>query len=214
VRDSLTMAREFIFNGKPAEFGVCVKEICAELIRKGGHTFYMVTQPSDVESKPEANPVVISFFDRPLQWESEFTPHDRVLAIDDHSNGLLNDLWDEVMTSNGCIEATLGPDGKSNLRVVIDRWDDDNNPVLVGISEMLIIHLKNQGWIDEWEKASKSESAFPQRQLDEARENLQLVRERKSQYVLETDIPLQLIKEERGLLKRIEELEQCIDEQE
>jgi hypothetical protein len=47
--------------------------------------------------------------------------------------------------------------------------------------------------------------------LAEARENLRLIQERKSQFVMETDIPLQLIKEERRLLERIEELEQLID---
>jgi len=49
-------------------------------------------------------------------------------------------------------------------------------------------------------------------QLAEARENLRLIQERKSQYVMETDIPLQMIKEEQHLLKRIEELEQHIEE--
>lgn len=44
-------------------------------------------------------------------------------------------------------------------------------------------------------------------QLAEARENLLLIQERKSEYVEETDIPLQLIKDERRLLKRIEQLE-------
>lgn len=53
----------------------------------------------------------------------------------------------------------------------------------------------------------------PLDQLTEARENLRLIRERKSQYVLETDIPLQLIKEERRLLGHIEELEKRIEEE-
>jgi len=46
-----------------------------------------------------------------------------------------------------------------------------------------------------------------QRQLTEARENLRLIQERKAEYVLSTDIPLQLVKEERRLLDRIAELE-------
>lgn len=54
----------------------------------------------------------------------------------------------------------------------------------------------------------KPERRSPVDQLAEARENLRLIRERKSQFVMETDIPLQLIKEEQRLLKRIEELEQ------
>jgi hypothetical protein len=47
-----------------------------------------------------------------------------------------------------------------------------------------------------------------QRQLDSARENLRLIEERKAEYVLEVDIPMQLIKEERKLKERIAELEQ------
>jgi outer membrane protein assembly factor BamB len=46
-------------------------------------------------------------------------------------------------------------------------------------------------------KATTSVFVPLSRQLVEAREHLQLIRERKSQYVMETDIPLQLIKEER-----------------
>lgn len=48
------------------------------------------------------------------------------------------------------------------------------------------------------------------RQLSEALENLRLLQERKAEYVMSTDVPLQLIKEERRLLERIEELEQAI----
>jgi len=48
------------------------------------------------------------------------------------------------------------------------------------------------------------------RQLAEVRDSLRLIRERKSQYVMETDIPLQVIKEERRLLGRIKELERCL----
>jgi len=50
------------------------------------------------------------------------------------------------------------------------------------------------------------------RQLAEARQNLRLIQERKSEYVMETDIPLQLVKREQKLLERIEELEQRIAE--
>jgi hypothetical protein len=47
-----------------------------------------------------------------------------------------------------------------------------------------------------------------QRQLANAEENLRLIRERKSEYVSEEDIPLQLIKNERKLVERIAELRQ------
>ncbi len=45
-----------------------------------------------------------------------------------------------------------------------------------------------------------------QRQLKEAQENLRLIEERKAEYVLETDIPLQLLREERRKRELIEEL--------
>ena len=50
------------------------------------------------------------------------------------------------------------------------------------------------------------------RQLAEARENLALILERKAQYVLRTDMPLKLIKEERRLKNRVRALEQEIDQ--
>ncbi len=49
-----------------------------------------------------------------------------------------------------------------------------------------------------------------QRQLVAARENLRLIQERMADYVLSTDIPLQLVKEERRLTDRVAELEQQI----
>jgi len=58
----------------------------------------------------------------------------------------------------------------------------------------------------EWVAAQ--ERASLQRQLAELRENLRLIEERESQFVQETDIPLQLIKEERGIQARIADLEQ------
>ena len=54
---------------------------------------------------------------------------------------------------------------------------------------------------------SGEEAASLQRQLREARENLRLIEERKAEFVLETDVPLQIVKEERRLTERITELE-------
>jgi hypothetical protein len=51
------------------------------------------------------------------------------------------------------------------------------------------------------------EPSSPRNLLAEARENLRLIGERKAQYVQEVDIPLQLIREERRLRDRIQELE-------
>jgi tetratricopeptide (TPR) repeat protein len=56
------------------------------------------------------------------------------------------------------------------------------------------------------------ELASLRRQLAEAEENLRLIQERKSQYVLEVDIPLQLVKEEQRLSKHIGELKQRVGE--
>ena len=50
------------------------------------------------------------------------------------------------------------------------------------------------------------------RQLEEALENLRLIEERKSQYVMAVDVPLQLVKEERRLRERIAELEDHVSE--
>lgn len=49
-----------------------------------------------------------------------------------------------------------------------------------------------------------------QQQLANAQENLLLIQERQSEYVLSIDIPLQLKKEERALQRKIEALRDCI----
>lgn len=49
-----------------------------------------------------------------------------------------------------------------------------------------------------------------QNELAEARENLALIRERMSAFVISTDVPLQWVKEERRLEGRIRELERQI----
>ena len=54
---------------------------------------------------------------------------------------------------------------------------------------------------------SKEERDSLERQLQAARENLRLIEERKAEYVLGVEVPLQLVKEERRLRDRIAELE-------
>lgn len=44
------------------------------------------------------------------------------------------------------------------------------------------------------------------RQLAEAQENLRITREHKSKFIVETDIPPELTKNERGLKREIDEL--------
>ena len=56
-------------------------------------------------------------------------------------------------------------------------------------------------------EADDAERASLQRQLKSARENLRLIEERKAEYVLGVDVPLQLIKEEQRLKDRVAELE-------
>jgi hypothetical protein len=56
--------------------------------------------------------------------------------------------------------------------------------------------------------ASKEDLTSLRRQLAEARENLRLIQERKTEFVLSTEVPLHLVKEERRWLDRIAELEQ------
>jgi hypothetical protein len=51
------------------------------------------------------------------------------------------------------------------------------------------------------------ENASLQHQLREARENLALIEERRSEYVLSTDVPLQLVKEQRRLEREVRRLE-------
>jgi hypothetical protein len=46
-----------------------------------------------------------------------------------------------------------------------------------------------------------------QRQLDEEHNNLLMIQERKTTYLLETEIPLQLIREEQRVRERITKLE-------
>jgi hypothetical protein len=57
-------------------------------------------------------------------------------------------------------------------------------------------------------KQGERERASLRSQLENARENLRLIRERKSQYVMETAIPLDLIKQERRLEEQIAGLEE------
>ena len=50
------------------------------------------------------------------------------------------------------------------------------------------------------------------RQLDKERKSLLLIEERKADYIMDTEVPLELIRQERYTRERIEELEQRIAE--
>ncbi len=57
---------------------------------------------------------------------------------------------------------------------------------------------------------TKDERESLERQLQSARENLRLIEERKAEYVLGVDVPLQIVKEERRLKERLAELEKSL----
>jgi hypothetical protein len=57
-----------------------------------------------------------------------------------------------------------------------------------------------------------SRLAYLIRQRVEKERNLQLIRERKTQFVMSTTVPLQLLKEELRLVKDIDKLNNCIAE--
>jgi len=57
------------------------------------------------------------------------------------------------------------------------------------------------------EDVANDDAASLRRQLAEARANLRLIEEREAEYVLGTDVPLQLVKEKRRLQERIAGLE-------
>jgi hypothetical protein len=64
----------------------------------------------------------------------------------------------------------------------------------------------------EEERSKEAELDSLRRQLAEEKKNLLLIQERKAEYVMGTAIPLDLVKQERRIQKRIEELEQRIGE--
>lgn len=86
----------------------------------------------------------------------------------------------------------------------------DTYTVNVDHVENLAIGHGAQVKVERPERAlpSKDERASLQHHLTEARANLKLIEERMSEYVLSTDVPLQLIKEQRALQARLAELEQ------
>ena len=65
---------------------------------------------------------------------------------------------------------------------------------------------------DSEEEATENKLASLQRQLAEAQENLGLIDERISQFVQETDVPLQLIKDQHRLRKWIRRLERRLED--
>ena len=79
---------------------------------------------------------------------------------------------------------------------------------LQGVSaETFRFSFTTGSWPTDEEWATAQERASLQRQLAELRENLRLIEERKSDYVLATDVPLLLVKEYNRTLAQINDLE-------
>jgi hypothetical protein len=87
---------------------------------------------------------------------------------------------------------------------IVDQRTIIQGDVIVGGDDARVIRSRAAESLDD--------IASLQRLLQAAQENLALIEERKAQYVLSTDIPLQLIKEERSLRKKIAWLERRIAE--
>jgi len=67
--------------------------------------------------------------------------------------------------------------------------------------------------LDRTAVVSQEDILSLQRQLTDAEENLRLIQERKAEYVLSPDVPLQYIKEERLLQRKVNELRQQLSVQ-
>jgi len=83
-------------------------------------------------------------------------------------------------------------------------------PIRLGIQEP--IERPGGGGADEEGRSSESVLASYQHQLVEEEDNLLLIQEHLAQYVLETDRPLELVKEERRKQRVVEELRRRIRE--
>jgi hypothetical protein len=120
--------------------------------------------------------------------------------------------WEPVEGDGDAIERTIW---RAPLPITIETpWLKRGQLNILSLTSGVLGSVFSAPWMVQKakEKRKKSVPLTPQQQLAEARENLRLIQERKSQYVLETDVPLQLIKEERRLLKRVAELELHIED--
>ncbi len=105
--------------------------------------------------------------------------------------------------------SAIGPGSQERYRFMGGGRPGRANWVLEGLG-FEIVPKSECGQTAPVQVVDEAELVSLRRQLAEARDSLRLIRERKSQYVMETDIPLQVIKEERRLLGRIEELERSL----
>ncbi len=121
------------------------------------------------------------------------------------------------MESSGIVDAAFQYEtGYLVVRGICDYCDSQKNDAWQGYAAVVAAAYTRGLMVSmptEDEKpissgaVSRIDTASLRRQLDQARDNLALIEERRSQYVLEIDMPLQLIKEERRLKSQIAELE-------
>lgn len=86
----------------------------------------------------------------------------------------------------------------------------DQNAELKRVREAWAAHEGAAGGPAAKASADPAELAALKRQLANSQESLRLIEERKAEYVLEVDVPLQLVREERRLRERIADLERRI----
>ncbi|CAG1000765.1 5'-methylthioadenosine/S-adenosylhomocysteine nucleosidase [Gammaproteobacteria bacterium] len=105
-----------------------------------------------------------------------------------------------------------------------DDWHCYAAAVAAGYARALLESIPGTSNQETEQKASRIEKPAPhgtaaqsadldsiRRQLDESRRNLIFIEERKAQYVLSVDVPLQLVKEEARLRAKIAELEKSTE---
>jgi hypothetical protein len=111
------------------------------------------------------------------------------------------------------LDTDMGRELDSERKLILKarraELDSERNQVaaqLASIEQQLAASGAAPGQTSSTANLSLAEQRSLERQLTESQANLRLIEERKAQYVLETDVPLQLLKEESRLRQRIAEL--------
>jgi hypothetical protein len=118
-------------------------------------------------------------------------------------------LW--VVTTASIITAATTFAGFASLTALMWRRDKRETRAAEIEIEKARLELERLERMRE-EEDPGSDLVALRRQLGKERKNLLLIEERKADYVMDTEVPLELVKQERHTRKRIEELERRIDE--
>jgi len=128
-------------------------------------------------------------------------------VVGDHNVATVNKLsGGDYTIHTEQLHVTLSPD---QLRFLIEELVSAYTPPPLPDAEMLPLKSTEEleQRVETRERTFLEQVGSLKRQLAEAEENLRLVRERKSEFVQQTDIPLQLIKNERRLEQQIGRLQ-------